>query len=219
MIHKDTVLFLSQLKDNNNKEWFEKNKLRYKSAQQDILNFVNTWIKVLANKYPEFADINPKNCLFRINRDVRFSKNKEPYKINLGAFIVNGGKNSGNAGVYLHIEPNNCFFGAGKYVPESEDLSKIRQEIDYNFSEFLSIIENEKFKKFFPTIDTELKLQRPPKGYEISNPALEFLKLKSFTVFAKISENQIYENDFIKQIAEYSFTAMPFVEFLNRTNH
>ncbi len=157
MIAKDTVLFLSQLKDNNNKEWFEKNKLRYKSAQQDILNFVSTWIQVLANKYPEFVDINPKNCLFRINRDVRFSKNKDPYKTNLGAFIVNGGKNSGNAGVYLHIEPNNCFFGAGKYVPESEDLSKIRQEIDYNFSEFLSIIENEKFKKFFPTIDTELR--------------------------------------------------------------
>jgi uncharacterized protein (TIGR02453 family) len=215
MLSSDTLKFLAELKKHNNKIWFEANRKRYENAQTEIKYFVEEWIKSYGKKDESIISLDPKKCIFRINRDVRFSANKDPYKNNLGAYLNKGGKGSNTAGFYLHIEPGNCFFGAGNYMPMPDELAKIRQEIDYNFSDFKKIISSKKFKDSFGDLSTENKLKRPPKGYEESNEAIEYLKLKGFTVFKKLKDEELTSKDFIKTITELSFTVKPFIDFLN----
>ena len=215
MLSNETLKFLKELSKNNNKEWFEKNRKRYENAQTEIKSFIEEWIKSYGKKDESIAHLDPKKCIFRINRDVRFSANKAPYKNNLGAYLNKGGKGNNTAGFYLHIEPDNCFFGAGNYQPMPDELAKIRQEIDYNFSDFKMIINNKKFKDNFRELSTENKLKRPPKGYEETNEAIEFLKLKGFTVFKKFTNDELTSKDFIKTITELSVTVKPLVDFLN----
>lgn len=215
MITKNTLAFLSELKENNHKEWFENNKPRYKNAQQEIKNLLSVWIEEFGKIDSSIAQNEPSKCIFRINRDVRFSKDKSPYKLNLGAYVVPGGKNSNMAGYYLHIEPNNCFFGAGNYMPTPEQLHKIRQEIDYNLNDFLKIVEQNKFKTTFGKLNDDMKLKKPPKGYDEVNEAIEFLKLKSFTVFTKIKDKDILQANFIEKLIELSTLSKPFIHFLN----
>ncbi len=215
MLSNDTLQFLKKLKKNNHKIWFEANKKGYENAQAEIRLFAEEWIKQYGKKDPTIAHLDPKKCIFRIYRDVRFSKNKSPYKNNLGAYLSKGGKDIKTAGFYLHIEPGNCMFGAGNYMPDSEVLSKIRQEIDYNFKDFEKIITQKKFKSIFGGLDTELKLKRAPKGYEEENPALELLKLKSFTVFRKIDDSEIIAPQFIQTVTNLCIASKPLVDFLN----
>lgn len=215
MLTNDTLKFLNELSKNNNKEWFEKNRKRYENAQTEIKTFIAAWLNNYSKKDDSIAHLDPKKCIFRINRDIRFSANKTPYKNNLGAYLTKGGKSSNYAGFYLHIEPNNCFFGAGNYQPMPEELAKIRQEIDYNFSDFKKIISNKKFAANFESLSQENKLKRPPKGYDENNQAIDYLKLKGFTVFKKLKDDEITSNDFVKTITELSITVKPFIDFLN----
>lgn len=215
MLTNDTLKFLKELSKNNNKEWFEKNRKRYDNSQTEIKLFITDWIKNYGKKDESIAHLDPKKCIFRINRDVRFSANKAPYKNNLGAYLTKGGKNTNLAGFYLHIEPNGCFFGAGNYMPMPDQLAKIRQEIDYNFSDFKKIISSKKFKDNFGDLNTENKLKRPPKGYEETNDAIEYLKLKGFTVFKQLKDEELTSKDFVKTITELSVTVKPFIDFLN----
>ncbi|QQR97248.1 MAG: DUF2461 domain-containing protein [Sphingobacteriales bacterium] len=215
MISKNTFSFLADLSKNNNKEWFEANKPRYQKAQHEIKNLLSVWINEFGKIDENIAHLEPSKCIFRIHRDVRFSKDKSPYKLNLGAFIVCGGKNSNLAGYYLHIEPNKCFFGAGNYAPTPEQINKIRQEIDYNFRDFQSIVSDKKFATTFGKLDDEQKLKRAPKGYEEDNEAIEYLKLKSFTVFAKVKDTEILKPDFMHRLVELSTMSKPLIDFLN----
>ncbi len=215
MLTNDTLKFLKELSKNNNKEWFEKNRKRYENSQTEIKAFIAEWIKNYGKKDESIAHLDPKKCIFRINRDVRFSSDKSPYKNNLGAYLTKGGKNTNLAGFYLHIQPGECFFGAGNYMPMPEQLAKIRQEIDYNFSDFKKIISSKKFKDLFGDLHTENKLKRAPKGYEEDNEAIEYLKLKGFTVFHKLKDEEITSKDLVKTITELSVTVKPFIDFLN----
>jgi hypothetical protein len=158
----------------------------------------------------------PKQCVFRINRDVRFSKNKEPYKNNFGASFSKGAKKINAAGYYFHLEPGASFLGGGLWMPEAPDLQKIRQEIDYSFKEFKGILGNAKFKNTFGTLSTEAKLSRPPKGYDIENPAIEYLKLKSFTAIVPIADKDLWDVNIVKQSLTVFKTLSPLVHFLNR---
>lgn len=214
MLSNETLKFLKELGKNNNKEWFEKNRKRYESAQLDIKSFIAEWIKLYGKKDESIAQLDPKNCVFRIHRDVRFSSDKSPYKTNLGAYLSKG-KHTNLAGYYLHIEPGACFFGAGNYMPMPEQLAKLRQEIDYNFSDFKKIVSAKKFKDSFGNLSQENKLKRAPKGYEETNEAIEFLKLKGFTVFRKLKDEEITSKNLAKTITELSVTAKPFIDFLN----
>lgn len=216
MLSNDTLKFLKELSKNNNKEWFEKNRKRYENAQNEIKSFVAEWIKSYSKKDESIAHLDPKKCIFRINRDVRFSADKSPYKINLGAYLTKGGKNTNLAGFYLHIQPGECFFGAGNYMPMPDQLAKLRQEIDYNFGDFKKIISSKKFKDSFGDLHAENKLKRAPKGYEEDNQAIEYLKLKGFTVFHKLSDAEITSKDLVKTITELSTTVKPFIDFLNK---
>lgn len=218
MLQSSTVKFLKQLKNNNNKEWFDKNRPAYESARADFSAFVSAIIKAHGKSDPEIATLEPKNCIFRINRDVRFSKNKAPYKNNLAASFDRGGKKSIFAGYYFHMEPGDSFIGGGIWMPEANELKKIRQEIDYNFEEFSAILKNKKFRSVFGTLDesAEYKLSRPPKGYDDENPAIEFLKLRSFIAMVPVKDEDITSKALTKKVLEAFAAIQPLIKFLNR---
>ncbi|MBK8413382.1 MAG: DUF2461 domain-containing protein [Bacteroidetes bacterium] len=136
MITKRTLDFLKALKKNNNREWFDVNRSKYEEAKADFEKFVETLLPLLSKENSKLKDLKVKDCVFRIYRDVRFSKNKDPYKTNFGAYFVEGGKKSSKAGYYIQIEPGNSFLAGGCWMPEAPVLKAIRQEIDYNLKDF-----------------------------------------------------------------------------------
>jgi uncharacterized protein (TIGR02453 family) len=216
MIAKDTLTFLTKLKKNNNRDWFEKNRPQYEAARANMEAVVSKLLVSMAAFEPAIARLEAKKCLFRINRDVRFSKNKSPYKTNFGASINPGGKNAPGPGYYIHVEPGDSFLGGGIYMPDPATLASVRQEIDYDLPGFEKILKDKKFKKIFGGLETVEKLQRPPKGYDESNPALEYLKEKHFIVSHVLSDTDLLSKNLVKKATE-AFAAMkPFNLFLAR---
>lgn len=217
MPQASTLKFLAALKRNNNKPWFEKNKLTYLDAKEDVEHFAGQVIEGLAKIDPGIAGLQPKDCTFRIYRDVRFSKDRSPYKTNMGAYINKGGKKMPTAGYYVHFEPGRCFAAGGLWMPMAPDLNKVRQEIDYNFSEWHDILSERSFKKNFPDgISKEDTLSRPPKGYGDDNPAIEYLKLKSFIATRKFTDTEVLSASFQKQLLKTFESIKGLVYFLNR---
>jgi uncharacterized protein (TIGR02453 family) len=217
MIQKTTMQFLIDLKKNNDREWFETNRKRYEAAKENVLELAASLIKIVAAFDKNIAELQPKDCMFRINRDVRFSKNKAPYKNNMSLVISKGGKKSDSAAFYIHIEPGQAFIGCGYWSPETKKLASIRQEIDYNFNDWKKIISTKKFKEtFVDGISKEDTLQRPPKGYDVENPAIDFLKLKSFIAVKKISDTTLQDKNFVKEILETYKSVKPMLDFLNK---
>ncbi|MFN5422694.1 MAG: DUF2461 domain-containing protein [bacterium] len=216
MITQPTIKFLRDLKKNNSKDWFDTNRARYELAKSEYLLFVEQVLNKMKTIDPTLQEIEPKQCVFRINRDVRFSKNKEPYKTNFGASFSKGGKKIQCAGYYFHLEPGQSFIGGGFWMPMAPELKKIRMEIDYNLDEFKAIINNKSFKKYFTELNQEEKLSRPPQGYDLDNPALELLKLKSFIVSSSLTDAEVLDNKLVNTVVA-NFTAMkPLIDFLNR---
>jgi len=215
MLQKSTLAFLDQLARNNNKPWFEKNKDAYMAAKEDFEQFVTTVIAGLSELDPAFKQLTSKDCVMRIYRDVRFSKDKSPYKLNFGAGFSSGGKKFPGAGYYLHIEPRKCFAGGGIWQPEGPMLKAIRQEIDYGFEEFKKIVDAKDFKKLFAHIDGD-RLVKVPMGYGEDNPAIEYLRLKSFTVSGNLTDADITKKTAVAKVNEVFAAMKPFVDFLNR---
>ena len=217
MLQPSTLKFLKDLKKNNNKPWFDAHRSQYETAKQDFAEFIQLLIDKQGIKDNTIASMKAKECMFRINRDVRFAKDKSPYKSNLGASIIKGGKKSIFAGYYFHCEPGHSFAGGGMYIPTPEDLKKIRQEIDYNLVDFKKIIGSKKFKAIYGDLDRsdEYSLSRVPKGYESDNPAAEYLKLKSFITFVPLSDNDLTSKLLVKKTLEAFETLQPLLNFLN----
>ncbi|MFI5221598.1 MAG: DUF2461 domain-containing protein [Bacteroidia bacterium] len=215
MDFKRALQFLTKLKKNNNKEWFDKNRNEYDELRKEILDLVTSMIKRIQSFDQTLAGLEAKQCMFRINRDIRFSKDKTPYKTNFGLTFNRDGKSSQFAGYYLHIQPGECFIAGGSYAPLPEHLAAIRQEIDYHFDEFKKIILNKDFRKYFGELSGE-KLSRPPKGYEMENPAVEFLKHKAFLMWHKFDEKKLLEKDFEKYCATVFKAMKPALDFMNR---
>jgi uncharacterized protein (TIGR02453 family) len=218
MLQRSTLTFLQQLKKNNNKEWFEKNRKLYEAAKADYMQLVENVLDGLKKFDNSLAELQPKQCVFRINRDVRFSADKSPYKTNMGAGFSKGGKALNFAGYYFHCEPAQNFIGGGLWMPDAANLKKVRQEIDYNQQEFKSIVTNKPFVKLYKKLEDskEYSLTRPPKGYDENNPALAFLKLKSFTAGAAITDAQLVEKKLLKNILTHFEAIKPLLDFLNR---
>jgi uncharacterized protein (TIGR02453 family) len=216
MIEQSTLDFLKKLSKNNNKVWFDKNREAYLKAKQNIEEFTTKLINEIAKFHPEIGTLNPKKCVFRIFRDVRFSKDKSPYKSNMGAYISEGGKAGVKAGYYLHIQPNGkSMLAGGMYHPESKVLNAIRQEIDYNTKEFKSIIQKKSFKNTFGELQGE-KLKTVPKGYDKEHPEIELLKFKSYIVWQQIDDKALTQKDFLKKTTATFKELYPFNNFLNR---
>ncbi len=207
--------FLSQLEKNNNRDWFNANKSLYLTAKTDFDIFVNKLIPQIHNFDPTIGSITAKECVFRIFRDVRFSKDKSPYKTNMGGFIAKGGRKGGSAGYYLHIDMNQAFIAGGMYMPPSDKLKKVRQEIMYNVDEFKSIIHKPAFQKTFGQIEGE-KLKRPPKDFPAEFPDIELLKFKSFTVLHSINTKDILSKDFDKYTVGIFNEMFALNQFLNK---
>lgn len=218
MIDKKTLGFLKKLSSHNSKEWLDENRSDYNFAKDDILNMTQT----LINSVSEFdlgiakADLNPKKCITRLNRDLRFSKDKTPYKTDYYIVLNQNGKNSSSAFYYVHIEPNNCFVGGGVYNPQSSELKKIRSEINASFDEWNKIINNKDFQTRFPSgIHNSGTLVRSPKEFEDDNPAIEFLKMKGYYTQEPITDKEIQSNLILEKIIDYFKTAKPLVDYLN----
>lgn len=216
MINTETLKFLKALEKNNSKEWFELNRKAYEQAKANYLDFVGEVFGRMKKIDPSLANLEPKQCVFRINRDVRFSKNKAPYKTNMGASFSKGGKKVQCAGYYFHLEPGASFIGGGFWMPMAPELNKIRQEIDYGFEEFKKIINKNKFKTFFGSLSESEKLTRPPKGYEAENPAIELLKLKSFIVMKEQKDAELTSKELANKVVDHFETMKPLVDFLNK---
>ena len=216
MIHTETIQFLKALKKNNSKEWFDQNRKSYEQAKENYMDFVEGILGRMKKIDTSLADLEPKQCVFRINRDVRFSKNKDPYKTNMGASFSKGGKKIQCAGYYFHLEPGGSFIGGGFWMPMAPELNKIRQEIDYNVEAFNKIINKKKFKDIFGSLSESEKLSRPPKGYEADNPAIELLKLKSFIVMKEVKDAELIGKELANKVVDHFETMMPLVDFLNK---
>ncbi len=207
--------FLSKLIPNNNRDWFHANKGIYNEAKAEFEGFIDLIIPEIIKIDKEVGILNAKECIFRIFKDVRFSKDKTPYKINFGAYMSKGGRKSPYAGYYLHFEPGASFMGGGVYMPESANLKAIRTEIYDNVVEYKKIISKASFKKVFPEIYGE-KLKTAPKGFPKDFPDLELIKNKHFAVVHYVDDDFWRSDDLIKKIIEIYKVQLPFNNFLNR---
>ena len=212
-----TLDFLKKLKNNNNREWFDSNKTEYLASKEIFEEFVSELIKGI-NKFDKKVslDLKPKDCTFRIYKDVRFSKDKTPYKNNMSASINPGGKKSNIPGYYFHLEPEACFLAGGVYMPMPDDLKAIRQEIDYNPLPLIDVLKSASFKKEFNGLDEEDKLKNPPKGFNKDHAHSEILKNKHFIVSRKFENKVILKKEGLSKTLD-SFKAMyPFLDYLRK---
>jgi uncharacterized protein (TIGR02453 family) len=218
MINPETFDFLQELDSNNNRDWFLLNKLRHDHARANVLEFANSFIVKLSKIDPSIpTDLDSKNCVMRIYRDVRFSKNKTPYKTNFGAGFSENGKNFKGPGYYLHIHPEGSFLAGGCWMPEGDQLKAIRQEIDYNGTEFHKVVDNKEFIKYFGSLDTEYKLKTPPKGYQPDHPDIEYLKLKSFTFSHPLTKSELMGSGAVDEVCNGFIRLYPFIAFLRNS--
>ena len=215
MLQSSTLKFLKDLKKNNNKPWFDGHRKQYETVKADFLSLVGLVIKGISTFDKPIGDLQAKNCTFRINRDVRFGKNKDPYKNNLAAYFNKDGKKGLGAGYYLHIEPGKSFVAGGIWMPEPAVLSGIRQEIDYSLNEWKKIVESRPFKKVFSEGIKGDSLTRPPKGYDETNSAIEYIKMKSFIVTRPFTDAEVQQKDFVKNVAKTFQAIKPLIDFLN----
>jgi uncharacterized protein (TIGR02453 family) len=207
--------FLKALGKNNDRAWFEKNKPKYLEAKQSFEEFVATFLKSLQTFDHSLGGLEAKKLVFRIYRDVRFSKDKKPYKVNMAAGFSANGKMMQEPGYYLHIEPGNkSMIAGGLYMPDPESLGKIRQEIDYNPDVLKKILASKKFKTFFEGFDESDKLKLMPKGYAKDHPHIEWLKLKSFIVVHNFTDKEVMDKNFGRKAATICSAIMPLNAFL-----
>ena len=216
MLKSTTLKFLTDLKKNNNREWFAINKARYDAAKSDFHQFIASLILKASKTYPALSTLEVKDCVFRIYRDVRFSKIKVPYKVNFSAQLKEGGKKSGKCGFYIHIEPagNASFIAGGYWMPEAPVLKKLRQEVEYNTADFKAILNNKTFKKWYPALE-EHKLKKAPRGVDPTHPDIELLKYNSYVVTHPINTKDLTDKSLEKTLLKGLEVIKPFLDFLN----
>jgi uncharacterized protein (TIGR02453 family) len=215
MLKKSTMDFLYELSLNNNKAWFEKNKRAYESAKEDVEQLIETLIIRMSAFDEGLIGVNPQDCMFRIYKDARISKEKLPYKTNMGASIAPGGKKSGLAGYYIHIEPGGeSFIAGGIWMPDKEPLYKIRQVIADHAWDFKKILNQRQFKIAFGLLEDH-QGKTIPKEFSKGHPEADLLKYKSFIVSHAFDDKEVLAPDFIERVVEICRTLYPLNKFLN----
>jgi uncharacterized protein (TIGR02453 family) len=208
--------FLQQLKQNNNRDWYHANKSIYNSAKDEFEQVTELLIHEINEFDRSTAGITPKDCIFRIFRDIRFSHDKTPYKTNFGSYMVKGGKKSIHAGYYLHIEPGGSFVAGGIYMPPGSWLKAIRQNIYEHIDEFTDILNIPDLKREFGEISGE-KLKKPPVGFPKEFPAIELLKFKSYDLLKNMPDSAFKRGSILKEICDHFRIMYPFIRFLNES--
>jgi len=214
-ITNDILIFLEELKNNNHKEWFQSQKKRYDLLRSDFIEFTTSIIQKCAAFDKDLEFLEAKKCIFRINRDVRFSKDKSPYKTNFGLYLAKGGKNLNYAGYYLHLDPEESFLAGGLYLPDNKILKEVREEIHSRYDEFLAIINAPAFKKHFGEISGD-KLINAPKGFDKDFEGVEYLKLKSLLMYKKLNHKELEKKDLDNFTSEIFSAMLPLNTFFNR---
>lgn len=217
-IPKSTLQFLKDLKQYNDRDWFNDNKTRYEEARQEFEQFIDELIQSIAVFDPSIAHHTAKGCVFRVYRDVRFSKDKSPYKTNFGAHITAASKKSeihSRAGYYIHIEPGESILAGGAYLPKGDWLKAIRKEIDENGGELKKILNSQNFRRYFGEIEGE-KLKTSPRGYSLDHPEIELLRYKSFLATHRVTDEQVLADDFLQHSTKVFEVLYPFDQFLNK---
>jgi uncharacterized protein (TIGR02453 family) len=219
MIKQTSLQFLTDLKNNNSREWFEQNKVMYQTYKDDIIQFTEKLLLELEKTDLSISNAHliPKKCLTRVNRDLRFSKDKTPYK-NYVLIVFNKNAPHGNtAGYFVHIEPGNCMVGGGIWQTTPEYLKKIRQEISYSFDEINGIISSKNFQDAFPSgIQGESKLKKFTDTSEKREEVIELLKMKGFCTKEIISDKVLTSKNAINTIIDYFDTTKPLIEYINK---
>ncbi len=215
---KEGLAFLRSLKRNNNREWFNAHKDRFEETVKLPMQSLIVSLRPHFERFAPDMEVHPKRSLFRIYRDTRFSKDKTPYKTHAAAHFILRGTSKGlvGCGYYVHIEPGECFVGAGIYMPDGQQLKKIRKGISRRGKEFLGILRSKTFARRFGSIQGE-RLVRMPKGFSEDDPMAEWLKLKQFFVGASLSPQGAHTPRFLRTTTSHFETAAPFVQFLNST--
>lgn len=218
MIKAETLQFLEDLKTNNNRDWFLENKKRYDLLKKDYQQLVSDFLNEMKPLDSALENLEVKNCTFRINRDIRFSKDKTPYKTHLSIWMSTGPKGLNRPGYYIHIEKNECFVGGGLYSPEAPDLKKIRKEIAFFHEDLETFLNEKQFKKEFNGFNKSEgnSLKNAPKDFEKDHPAIEFLKLKSFAAIQKFDISEVVKKDFVAKMTQKLIILKPLNEFINR---
>jgi uncharacterized protein (TIGR02453 family) len=212
---KPTFDFLTKLKNNNNRAWFQENRSAFDRAQEAFAIFVDALIRDLG-RGENLTGVSAKDCIFRIYRDIRFSKDKSPYKTNMGAEIVGGGRKSGRLGYYFHIAPHDqSMIAGGLYMPSGEQIAKFRQAIARDARKFKRIMNEKEFKKYFGTLEGE-RLKTAPQGFGRDHPEIELLKLKQVVVHHRLSDEQVLSANAAVHAVAACKAMKPFLDYLNK---
>jgi uncharacterized protein (TIGR02453 family) len=214
MLKPSVMSFLKDLKKNNNREWFDANRNRYQEARQAFELYLSVVMGEIQKFDKEAVNAAPKDCIFRIFRDIRFSNDKTPYKSNFGAYIARGGRKSPLAGYYLHIESGASMLAGGVYLPQPDVLKAIRTEIYNNADEFRSIIHDPVFSKHFGEIDAP-RLTTAPKGFPKDFKDIGLLQYKYYTITKSESDSAVVKPAYINEVSEVFRAMVPFNRFLN----
>jgi uncharacterized protein (TIGR02453 family) len=215
---QNAVDFLNELSQNNNRDWFEQHRLQYLEVKTDFEKLISELLVEIADFDETLRFLSVKDCVFRINRDVRFTKNKQPYKTNLGASFIHFGKNGSNPGYYLQIEPSGkIMIGGGWYILDSKQISQVRKAIVKNSTELRNILAEPKFVKLYTKLDNSNNLKTHPKGYSAQDENIDLLKQTNFVVFNYIILEKCNHEQLKKSIIEHFKTLHSLVDFLRRT--
>ncbi len=216
MIRQSSFDFLKQLVENNNREWFTANKDRYEAARENVADFTAEWLKQMHRIDPDIDEaLDPKKCVMRIYRDIRFSKDKTPYKNNFGVSIPTKGVKLGRAEYYLQVSPGNSFIAGGYWMPQADHLKAIRQEIDYNAKDLKRIIDDPDFVALFGEFRKQEQLKSVPREYSPENENIDLLKLKSFVAFRRLDDAELMQPDVVAAVTHICSKIYPLNVFLN----
>ena len=215
---KEILQFLTELSCNNNREWFQEHKDWYRNCQQRFEQFTANWLVRLVEIDPEIKGLQPKDCIWRIYRDVRFSHDKRPFKEWFGVFpAAKGGKKSDRGGYYIHIQPGKCMFAGGIWCTNKDLLRAVRREILANYDEVENIFANPMTNKYFQDFDTEQMLKKVPQGFPADFEHADWLKRKAYTFSTPLSDDEVCAPDFLDLVTDISRAAKPINDFLNYT--
>lgn len=215
---KEILDFLAELACNNNREWFNAHKDWYKRCHEKVEIFTAQWLEQLVKIDPELAGLQPKDCIWRIYRDVRFSHDKRPFKVWFGIFVAaKGGRKSDRGGYYVHLEPNHCMFGGGIWCPNKDLLHALRKEVLANYDEVEEIFANPVTNKYFQDFDTEQMLKKVPQGFPADFKHADWLKRKAYTYSTPLTDEEVCAKHFLDKVVEISKAAKPINDFLNYT--
>lgn len=214
MVPVEIFDFLKDLEVNNNREWFQVNKERYQNAKAAFEITTLKMISLVSEVDSNIGIVEPKDCIFRIYRDTRFSKNNLPYKNNFGAYVNRGGRKSPFAGYYLHVQPSNSFVACGIHMPDSQVLKAVREDIYHFPDEFKKIVQNQQLQNVFGSVVGE-KLKVGPKGFNKDFKDIELIKYKSYNLVKYLQDDDLVNSNFEKKVSKYLTLMLPFNNFFN----